>query len=129
RKDVALDPHTLSPVFDKCVQLSLGRLHGDAILQSSDEVKEVASTILTIRPVQPERQPDLSAVIHQIGPRRHNANYFPSRTVHFHRLPNDRPTCKSALPQLVRENRNGGRLRRWSRCWRRPWDVGFALCE
>ena len=103
---------------------------GDAVLQPSDEIQEVVAAVLTIGRVQPERQPDLGAVVHDVGARRHDADDFAAPAVDFDRLPDDRPPAKRGLPQLVRENRDARRRRRGlSRRGRRAADVGFSLRE
>ena len=91
--------------------------------------REVAGAILPIRPIQPERQPDLGAVIHHISPGLHDADHFPTHPIDLDCRSNDRPASKCALPQLVRKNRNGRRRRRRSRCWRRADDIGFSFAE
>ena len=55
-------------------QLRLRRLRRDAVLQAPDEIEVVVAAILTIRRIQPERQPDLGAVVHHVGAGRHDAD-------------------------------------------------------
>lgn len=89
---------TIAPVFEECAQLRLCRLEGDAAFQSRNDVEDMGPTLPGQIRVQPEGQPNLGVVIHDIGPGGHNANDFVKTAFNFHRLPNERSSSKRCSP-------------------------------
>ena len=109
---VVLRAGPLAPVPNQRVELGVRGLRRDAVAQPADEIQEVAAAVLPIRRIQPERHPDLGAVVHHIRARRHHADDFAGHVVDEHRLPDHRASAKRGLPQLVREDRDARRKRR-----------------
>src|SRR6266704_1728821 len=95
---------TIAPVFEECAQLRLCRLKGDAVFQSRNDVYDVDPALPSRTRVEPEGQPNLGVVIHDVGPGRHNANDFVAAALDFHLLSNERSSSKCCSPQFVREN-------------------------
>jgi hypothetical protein len=120
------DPYAFAPVRVEGVQFGLGRLLGRAVAQSTDHAEKMAVAIARVGRVQPQRQPDLRLVIHEIGCRRHDANDFARSVTDLDRLADDRPSSKRGLPQLVRENNDEGESLRLSG---HPGPVRFSSCE
>src|ERR1051325_11014214 len=100
---------TIAPVFEKCAQLRLCRFSGHAVLQSRNDVEDVGLALPGHIRVEPEGQPNLRVVIHDIGPGWHNANDFVRAALDFHLLPNDWSSSKRCSPQFVGENCDGWR--------------------
>ena len=103
---------TLAPVLDQAVQFCLCRLRRDAVGQAANQIEEVVAAALAIVFSQPEGQPDLGAVIHDVRAGRHDADDFALPVIHIHRMPDDRLSSKRGLPQLVREDHDRRRQRR-----------------
>src|SRR5262245_3535884 len=101
---MAFDACSRTPVFDECAQLRLCRLEGDVLFQSPNDVQNMSLALLNQTWMQPERQPNLRVVIHDISPWRHNANDFVWTPLDFYFLSNQRPSAECRLPQFVREN-------------------------
>jgi hypothetical protein len=104
RGDMVFRADTLAPVFDECVQLRFCRLEGDAVFQSRYDIQDVDPALPSRTRVEPEGQPNLGAVIHDVGPGWHNANDFVEAALDFHLLSNERSSSKRCSPQFVREN-------------------------
>ena len=130
RGHVVLHADALAPVLDERVQLGLRRLRRHAVLQPADQIQEVVAAILTVGRIQSERQPDLRAVVHEIGARRQDADDFARRPLISIVWPTIGSPAERALPELVRQHddrrlRTGG----GSRGRRRRNEIGLALGE
>ena len=78
--------------------------NGDAVFQSRNDVEDVGPALPGRIRVEPEGQPNLGVVIHDVGPGWHNANDFVGAALDFHLLSNERSSSKCCSPQFVREN-------------------------
>ena len=127
RKDVILLAGTLSPVLNQRGELGLRGLRRDAVLQSPDEIQKVVAAILAIGGIETDRHPDLGAVVHHVGARRHDADHFASQPVDLHHLSDDVAlAAKGGLPEFVREDADR-RQRNGPRGVRRRHEIGFTL--
>src|SRR5262245_37110565 len=95
---------TLPPVFEEYIQLRLCRLGRDAVLQSRNDVENVGPAMPDRIRVEPEGQPNLGVVIHNVGSGWRNANNFVGPALDFQLLSNERSSSKCCSPQFVREN-------------------------
>src|SRR5262245_42426503 len=92
---------TLAPVFEECAQLRLCHLSGDAVFQSRNDVENVSPALPGRIRVEPERQPNLGVVIHNVGPGCHNANDFVGAALDFHPPSNEPSSSKYCSPQFL----------------------------
>ena len=111
RRDMVLGADTPAPVIEERVQLRLGRLRRDAVFQPRNDVEDVGAALASRIRVDPKRQPDLGAVVHDVGAGQHDAENLVGSALDFHGLSNHRLSPKGGVPQLVRENRDRWRQR------------------
>jgi hypothetical protein len=86
----------------------------------------MAQTRFPVRPIEPQRQPDLGLVVHDISARRHDPQHFARPAPDLDHVPDDRLSCKRGLPQLVRQNDDRGKPLSRRRI---ATPVGFSRCE
>src|SRR6185369_17496738 len=98
-----------APGLEERIQLDLRRLHADAVLQATNQIEIVIAAVQPVGWIEPERQPYLGAVVRDVGAGWHDAEDFASSPVDLHCLSDQRLPAKCRLPQLVREDDDGGR--------------------
>jgi hypothetical protein len=77
---------TLAPVVKQLVQFRPCRLRRDAVFQPRDDMQGVGAAVPSRIRVDPERQPDFGAVVHDVGAGRHDSDDFVGPALDFHRL-------------------------------------------
>ena len=113
-------PTTGRPGVEQRVELRARSGQRGTLGEPADEVQEVAATILPVRRIEHQRQPDLGMLIRHVEMRRHDPDYRAPDAVDLDlRVDDGRVSAERRLPQLVGEDRRPARRSAASRSRRR----------